>query len=285
MVEKNSHYQLIDSGDQKKLERIGGVLMVRPSTQAVWSPRHPEKWDAATARFTRTSEGTGNWQLKKSLPRPWQAEFAGITWNLRNNDFGHVGIFPEQEECWQWIRHQVDRGGGAEVNVLNLFGYTGGSTLAAAAAGAQVCHLDASKTSVGIARENAAASGLVDHPIRWIVDDATVFTRREIRRGRRYQGIILDPPSFGRGPGNELWKIDEHLPDLLELCRDLLADDASFMLLTCHSPGYTPQALANLLDEVVAGPKEQGEMLITSIDGRPLPSGSHARWSRSVEGN
>ena len=257
--------------------------MIRPSSQAVWSPRHPERWPEATARFTRTAGGTGNWHLKEPFPHLWQAHFAGITWNLRQNDFGHVGIFPEQEECWQWIRHQVDRGGGARINVLNLFGYTG-STLAAAAAGAQVCHLDASKASVRIARENANASGLGDLPVRWIVDDANAFSRREIRRGRRYQGIILDPPSFGRGPTSEAWQIDEHLPGLLEMCRDLLADDARFVLLTCHSPGYTPQALANLLDEIVVGPKEKGEMVIESADGRPLPSGSHARWSQLTEG-
>jgi 23S rRNA (cytosine1962-C5)-methyltransferase len=207
--------------------------------------------------------------------------YAGIEWQLRPNDFGHVGVFPEQEPNWRWIAAQVERcrAAGVVPEVLNLFGYTGGSTLAAARAGASVCHVDASKTSVRIARENAEASGLGDASVRWIIEDALLFIDREIRRGRRYHAVILDPPSYGRGRRGEVWQLEEMALELLAKCRTAMTDDPRFLLLTGHSPGFTPLVLANLVADVLGGVVESGEMEISGADGRALPSGAFARWS------
>ncbi|MEE8142282.1 MAG: class I SAM-dependent methyltransferase [Planctomycetota bacterium] len=270
-------YQLLDSGDQRKLERFGAYLLERPSAQAVWERRDPKAWQSAAARFVRDSSGSGRWQ-GQPLPEQWLMQHAGLRWNLRPNDFGHLGIFPEQEESWRWSAERI-RGAVGDVEVLNLFGYTGGSTLSAAAAGARVCHLDASKTSVRSARENAALSELEDRPVRWIVDDVLRFVQRETRRERRYHGIILDPPTYGRGARGETWQIEEDLRPLLEQCVGLLHDSPLFLILSSHSPGFTPLVLANLLAPCPSGSVECGEMVIRDRWGRPLPSGAYARWS------
>ena len=211
-------------------------------------------------------------------------QFEGITWGLRPNDFGHLGIFPEQASNWRWISDEVKRvlGEGTTPQVLNLFGYTGGSTLAAALAGAEVCHVDASKTSTRIARENAEASGLAEAPIRWIVEDALLFVDREIRRGRRYHGVVLDPPSYGRGRRGEVWQLEDRVMELLEKCRAVMTDTPEFFLLTGHSPGFTPIVLANLVGELFPTAAEPHEMVIPADDDRPLPSGAAARWSKGA---
>ncbi|MFQ5654343.1 MAG: class I SAM-dependent methyltransferase [Planctomycetota bacterium] len=273
-------YELIDSGGQRKLERFGDEVIARPCAQAVWRESDRGAWKQAHGSFTRESSGTGTWSLQRPMPSPWKMKFAGIHWELRPNDFGHVGIFPEQEACWRWIDESI-RGvpppeGGVEI--LNLFGYTGGSTLVAAAAGAQVCHIDASRASVRHARVNAALSGLEERPVRWIAEDAMRFVERELRRGRRYHGIILDPPTYGRGAGGEVWRIEEDLVALLAHCRELLADRPLFLLLSSHSPGFTPLVLANLLGPAVCGEIESGEMTLRERSGRLLPSGAYARW-------
>lgn len=275
---QTSDYELLDSGDQKKLERFGSVIVVRPSAQAVWDRRLAGEWDGASATFTRQSSGEGTWS--GSLPDSWTITHAGITWGLRPNSFGHLGIFPEQEPGWRWIDDKVGalRAASEEIHVLNLFGYTGGSSLAAARAGAHVCHVDASKTSVRLARENAALSGLDDRPVRWITEDAVRFVDREIRRERRYRGVILDPPTYGRGTRGETWKIDDGIRPLLEKCRPLLLGDGAFVLLSSHSPGYTPLVLENLLRGIGTGSITSGEMTIGDRSGRPLPSGTWARW-------
>ena len=210
-------YELIDSGDGRKFERFGAYTLVRPCSQAMWRPRDAAAWRTASATFDR--EDGNRWHGRSALPKEWNIETAGIRFRLSGTDFGHLGIFPEQREQWKWIREVVkgewrkvkDDGEGGRVSVLNLFAYSGGSTIAAAQGGAEVCHLDAAKGMVQWARENAALNGLQDHPIRWIADDAHKFLRREVRRGRRYDAVILDPPTFGRGANGELYKIERDL--------------------------------------------------------------------------
>lgn len=281
---QSKDYLLIDSGRGRKLERFGPYLIARPCSQAVWEPQLPSKeWDKADADFTR--EGTNKWSEKKPLPESWHITVSGVTFKLSPTDFGHLGIFPEQRDFWMWIQETIKKGkdsGRSSLNVLNLFAYSGGATLAAAKAGAHVCHLDASKGMVAWARENAVLSGLEKAPIRWIVDDVSKFLKREIRRGNRYDAIILDPPSFGRGSQGEVFKIEEDLPQILQDCRALLSDTPLFILFSCHTPGFTPIAMRHLLAQMMRGCKgkiEDGEMVLRGDgDTLPLPSGTFARW-------
>lgn len=280
-------YKLIDSGDFQKLEQVGPYRIVRPAAQAVWRPRlDSEQWRSADATFNRFSGGDGKWTIRNSsLPKKWNIEQGPVKLVISLTDFGHLGIFPEQDANWEILHNLiVKQKKDAEFNVLNLFAYTGGSTLACASAGAKVVHLDASKTSVAWARDNAQASGLGEKPIRWIVDDVQKFVEREVRRGNKYQGIILDPPSFGRGANNEVWQIEDHLVPLLANLKQILADDFLFILLSCHSNGYTPLALQNLLLGIVDnqdGAFEVGEMIVREQDsGRVLPSGASALYAR-----
>ena len=277
-------YELLDSGDGRKLERFGEVTLVRPAGQAAWHQTLPDAaWQNVSAGFDRKD---GNrWHNRHNLPDEWVVTVAGIRFKLSSTDFGHLGIFPEQRVMWNWIRKTVQQrtAQSGAVSVLNLFAYSGGSTLAAAQGGAEVCHLDASKGMVEWARENSLLNGLQEAPIRWIVDDAIGFLRREVRRGRRYDGIILDPPSFGRGKKGEVFKIQDALPELLDLCRDLLSDNPAFLLLSCHTPEYSPRILQNLLAQWLRdfdGKVDCGEMLLTGNPGvLPLPSGAFARWT------
>lgn len=274
-------YRLLDSGNENKLERVGPYLLLRPSPQSVWSQSHPgEKWNSADAVYIRSSTGGGNWDFKHRLPDKWEIEYEGLRFFIKPTGFGHLGLFPEQAENWKWIKDKI-REAERPVNVLNMFAYTGGSSLAAASAGATVCHVDAAKGVVDWARENAALSGLNDRPIRWIVDDVTKFIEKEVRRGKTYDAVILDPPSFGRGAKGEVWKIEEDLPKLLDMCRQILSDNPVFILLSCHSPGFTPLVLQNLLAEMMkdkAGVLSSGEMVIPEETGKLLPSGTYARW-------
>lgn len=283
----SDEYALLDSGDGRKLERFGSFVLERPCSQAVWRPTlTADRWQQADAAFDR-SDGN-RWHKRNALPTEWHIRVAGTSFKLSGTDFGHLGIFPEQREQWQWIRSQVaDRceAAKAPVRVLNLFAYSGGSTLAAALGGAEVCHLDASRGMVDWARENARLNGLADHPIRWIVDDAHKFLHRELRRNRVYDGIILDPPTFGRGQNNELYKIEQDLPETLNLCRRLLSDTPLFILLSAHTPGYSPVVLQNVLKQAVsgvAGGVECGEMVLSGeSDVLPAPSGAYARFTTS----
>ncbi|MDH4228192.1 MAG: class I SAM-dependent methyltransferase [Nitrospirota bacterium] len=288
-------YQLLDSGDGRKLERVGPWLLVRPAAQAVWRPRLPEDaWDAADAVFIRKGEEEMTWKNQRSLPETWNIALGDAKFHIKTTGFGHLGVFPEQRANWEWITRQVRAAArrlGRAPEVLNLFGYTGGSSLAALAGGASVTHLDASRGVVDWARENAELSGLGNAPCRWMVDDAQKFVQREMRRERLYDGIILDPPSFGRGSKGQVWKIEDHLPPLLENCRTLLARWGGFILLSGHTPGFSPLVMQNLLAEVVPpedaknsgeglGEFASGEMTIPEADGgRVLPSGTWARWS------
>lgn len=278
-------YTLIDSGNGRKLERFGPYLVSRPASQALWLPKLPtDAWQKAHASLTR--EGERLWNKRPDLPDSWQAEVSGVTFLLKPTDFGHLGIFPEQRPLWRWLSGAVAQSKRKPVHLLNLFAYSGGATLAAAHAGAKVCHLDASKGMVAWARENAALNGLDKAPIRWIVDDVSKFLAREARRGTRYDAIVLDPPTFGRGSRGEVFKIEEQIIPLLQHCRALLSDDPLFVLLSCHTPGMTPTVLHHLLSQAMEGygdAIDSGEMVLTgqSSDVLPLPSGSFARWHRA----
>jgi len=271
-------YELIDSGDGRKYERFGGVSLVRPCSQAMWRPSNPEAWSRATAAFDR--EDGNRWHNRGALPKEWTIETAGIKFRLSGTDFGHLGIFPEQRAQWNWIRETCARAAGSgrrAMEVLNLFAYSGGSTMAAAQGGASVCHLDASKGMVQWARENAALNGLERHPVRWIVDDAHKFMERELRRGRRYDAVILDPPTFGRGANGEMYKIERDLRRTLSLVKELLSGNPVFVLFSSHTPGLSCAAAANIVGQ--AFPRAgitTGEML---LEGRsmPCPSGIWCR--------
>lgn len=282
-MDRPSDYELLDSGGGRKLERFGHCVLARPCAQAIWRPRlPPARWEAADASFDR-EEGQ-RWHSRERLPERWEIAVDGLRFLLSGTDFGHLGIFPEQRDCWRCIDAAVRAAppAAAPARVLNLFAYSGGATLAAARAGAEVCHLDASAGMVEWARANAAANELATAPIRWIVEDAHKFLAREIRRGRRYEGIVLDPPSFGRGARGEVYKLERDLPRTLELCRQLFSERPAFLLLSAHTPGVTPAVLENLLDDLRlgnAGTTTGGEMLLTGGAGvRPVPSGCMAHW-------
>ena len=275
----NDDYELLDSGDGRKLERFGRYVLARPCSQAMWRPvKSAAEWDRADASFDR--EDGNRWHGRSNLPKEWTIETAGIRFKLGGTDFGHLGIFPEQRTQWKWIRETVAarvRSGGARPQVLNLFAYSGGSTMAAALGGAEACHLDASKGMVEWARDNARLNGLAESPVRWIVDDAHKFMRREIRRGRRYDAIILDPPSFGRGAGGEMYKIERDLKDTLGLVRELLSERPLFVLFSSHTPGLSCFVAENILSQLFPKARlESGEML---LEGRALdcPSGIFCR--------
>jgi len=279
-------YQLLDSGNMRKLEQIGPHLIVRPAPQAVWLPRLPQlAWQRADATYDRDSTGGGSWQFRTPMKREFDVLFNNLSLRIKLTDFGHLGLFPEQAANWDWLRELIRRrlqsSHERNLHVLNLFGYTGGSTLAASQAGAHLVHVDAAKGVVDWARRNAEISRLQERPIRWLTDDALKFVKREARRSSRYHGIILDPPSFGRGPKGEVFKIEDDLLPLLEECRTLLADDALFILYSGHTPGFTPLVMRNQVATIApkGGQIEEGEMVIVDQQGRPLPSGAYARWS------
>lgn len=281
-----SGYQLLDSGGFQKLERFGDIVLARPCAQAVWHPSRPDVWRTATATFSR--ESGNRWQGREKLPATWVIEVDGIKFQLSSTDFGHLGIFPEQREQWQHIARECtafrERNGRA-AKVLNLFAYSGGSTLAAARAGAEVCHVDASKGMVEWARKNAALNSLTEKPVRWIVDDVTKFLERELRRGQRYDLLILDPPSYGRGAKGEIFKIENDLPKLLALLAQLFSDEPLGVLISCHTPELTPISLHHLLLQAFGenGTLHHGEMLLHgNADTLPVPSGSFCRWSAKM---
>lgn len=278
-------YQLIDSGHGRKLERFGHYLLSRPCSQAVWKPQlNQDMWNKAHGVFSRENEN--KWH-QQSIPEVWQIEVSSIIFKISPTDFGHLGIFPEQKPFWAWIQRILKEHSSKEhqLKVLNLFAYSGGSTLAAAKGGAAVCHLDASKGMVTWARENAALNGLEQAPIRWIVDDVKKFLLRELKRGIRYDGIILDPPSFGRGSKGEIFKIEEDIIPLLQDCRQLLSEQPLFVLFSCHTPGFSPIVMQHLMAQMMQGIKgkiEVGEMALEGDEKTfSVPSGTYAKWTGS----
>jgi 23S rRNA (cytosine1962-C5)-methyltransferase len=271
-------YELLDFGAGRKLERFGPWTLDRPSPAAEGvDPRQPQLWTSADVRFERTSADRGRWETARPLAETWTLRHDLLTFELKRTESGQVGLFPEQAANWDWVARQA-RASARPLKVLNLFAYTGASTLAAAAAGAQVVHVDAAASAVAWARRNAEHSGLSSAPIRWVQEDALAFVRREVRRGNRYDGVILDPPSYGHGPRGQPWKLETGLEQLLTLCGTLTASQAAFMLLTCHSPGYAPSRLAELLSAAIDRPAVSLPLTLATADGRQLPSGAAARW-------
>jgi 23S rRNA (cytosine1962-C5)-methyltransferase len=284
-----SDYALLDSGGGRKLERYGPLTVVRPEPQCWWSPRlGPEAWAAADAVFDPADEDdAGRWRLSGRPPETWPLSWGAARFNARLTPFRHLAFFPEQGANWAFVQERI-KSRGAPMKVLNLFGYTGVASLVAAAEGAAVTHVDASKKSVAWARENAALSGLADRPIRWIVEDARRYVQREIKRGSRYDGIILDPPKYGRGPEGEVWRLFEDLPGLLKDCAALLSDDADFLLLNAYAARISGLSLAHLMAEALpgrGGTIDWGELALVES---PVPHHStraiglsfFARWTR-----
>lgn len=265
-----------------KLERWGGHTLARPDPQVIW-PRRNE-WRDWDGWYHRSERGGGRWEFRRELPEHWTICYGDLAFRIRPTSFKHTGLFPEQAVNWDWCSAKIRtaRQRGQEPGVLNLFGYTGAATIAAARAGASVCHVDAAKGMVDWCRDNAALSGLAQHPIRYIVDDCMKFVRREIKRGRRYDALILDPPSYGRGTGGEMWKLEDHLWDLLRECREVMSDRPVFFLLNAYTTGLSPSVIGNLLGELFSS---AGGLVTTSeiglpiaSDGKVLPCGISGRW-------
>lgn len=274
-------YELIDSGYHEKFERFGKYTLVRPDSKAIWKKMLPQSdWNNADAVYYRTSDKDGRWKFNKPLPKEWTIMWKNLKFKLKPTGFKHLGMFPENAIHWEWIHKMITRD-NRPTNILNLFAYTGGCTLAALAAGATVTHLDASKEVVTWAHQNAQLSGLDNRPVRWIVDDAVTFVRREIKRGKQYDGIILDPPKFGRAENGKVWKFDQDFPKLLELCKQLLTPNPLFILINTYTVEYSSQTLANLLVQFSeTGTIEHGEIHIPQKKSiTVLPTSIFARWS------
>jgi 23S rRNA (cytosine1962-C5)-methyltransferase len=269
-------YELLDCGGERKLERFGDVVVDRPCPQAIWSADDSIKWKQAGAVFQRSEGGTGDWErFGNGFYESWSARWNDLSFLIRLTGFGNVGLFPEHTGHWGWMADLISANGGGRV--LNLFAYTGGASMACARAGAEVTHVDSARSVNGWAMENAKRSGIPDDSVRYLEDDVLKFTGREIRRERKYEGIILDPPTFGRGPKGEVWKIERDFHNLVRDCTELLADDPLFVLLTSHSPGVTPSVLRALLSSL-NGNVESGEMLLHG-GGHALAAGGYVRWT------
>ena len=275
-------YELLDTSDGERLERWGSHILIRPDPQAIWrTPREHPDWNRAEGRYSRSRTGGGAWD-KGGLPSEWEIDYRDLRFRVKPMNFKHTGLFPEQAVNWDRMRSLIGSA-GREISVLNLFAYTGGATLACLAAGASVCHVDAAKGMVAWAKENAALSGLSGGKVRWIVDDCAKFVEREIRRGRRYDAIIMDPPSYGRGPGGEIWKLENSIYGLVEACLDVLSDDPLFFLLNSYTTGLSPSVMAYILKDVLCG-RFAGSVTADEIGlpveatGSVLPCGSTAIW-------
>ena len=274
-------YQVLDTSKGEKLERWGDYLLVRPDPQVIWdTPKKNPGWKKMNGHYHRSTKGGGEWEFF-NLPEQWTIQYKDLTFNLKPFSFKHTGLFPEQATNWDWFGDKI-RKAGRPIKVLNLFAYTGGATLAAAAAGASVTHVDASKGMVTWAKENAVSSGLKDAPIRWIVDDCVKFVEREIRRGNHYDAIIMDPPTYGRGSTGEMWRLEDHLWPLLCECREVISENPLFFLVNAYTARLSPTVVANLLAELLGergGEITAGEVgLPVQVDGKVLPCGIYGRW-------
>ena len=276
-------YEVIDTSNGEKLERWGKYILQRPDPQVIWNTKRSDKrWKKINAHYHRSNKGGGEWEFF-DLPDQWAIGYGDLTFNLKPFSFKHTGLFPEQAVNWDWFSSLI-KDAGRPVKVLNLFAYTGGATLAAAAAGAHVTHVDASKGMVGWAKENAASSGLSEAPIRWLVDDCVKFVEREIRRGNKYDGIIMDPPSYGRGPGGEIWKIEESIFPFIERCANILCDKPLFLLVNSYTTGLQPAVLSYMINTAIVkqfgGHVEADEIgLPVTVSGLTLPCGASARYT------
>lgn len=281
-------YEVIDTADGEKLERWGKYILLRPDPQVIWNtPKSNPNWNKLNGHYHRSSKGGGEWEFF-NLPEQWSINYRNLTFQLKPFSFKHTGLFPEQATNWDWfssiIMDAKKRNPNREIKVLNLFAYTGGATLSAAAAGANVTHVDASKGMVQWAKENAASSGLKDAPIRWLVDDCVKFVEREIRRGNKYDGIIMDPPSYGRGPKGEIWKIEDSIYPFIELTTQILAEEPLFFLINSYTTGLQPAVLSYMMNTAIVkrfgGHVEAEEIgLPVSSNGLVLPCGASGRYS------
>ena len=276
-------YELIDCSDGERLERWGDIVLIRPDPQIIWkTPKKDPLWKQAHARYHRSSSGGGAWQFYKNMPKQWKIKYKELTFGIKPMGFKHTGVFPEQAVNWDFAADKI-KNAGRPVKVLNMFAYTGAATLACLNAGASVCHVDASKGMVQWAKENAELSSLSDKPVRWLVDDCVKFVQREQRRGNKYDGIIMDPPSYGRGPGGEVWKLEEQLFSLVELCSGILSDNPVFFILNSYTTGLSPSVMEYLLGVMLrsrfGGSVSSSEIgLHVTATGLALPCGSTAIW-------
>ncbi len=286
IAENWKDYELLDTSDGERLERWGKYILIRPDPQVIWKGKREHKlWNKADGIYRRSNSGGGSW-VKNNVPEKWTIGYGDLTFNLKPMGFKHTGLFPEQATNWDWFSKLIEerKKQGKSVKVLNLFAYTGGATAAAAKAGAEVVHVDASKGMVLQAKENLASSGLADAPVRYIVDDCRKFVEREIRRGNKYDGIIMDPPSYGRGPGGEVWKLEDAVCDFVSLCEKLISNDPLFMLINSYTTGLSPLTMGYVLDvEIVkkhGGKAETGELALPVTQTKSfLPCGASARWT------
>lgn len=282
--DKWTDYELLDASKGEKLERWGDKILLRPDPQAIWeTPRRDPRWNKPDAAYRRSSSGGGAWE-KNRLPASWNIHYGELTFQVKPMSFKHTGIFPEQAANWDWAGGQI-RAAGRPIRVLNLFAYTGAATVACLAAGAEVCHVDAAKGMVSWAKENAACSGVSDRPVRWIVDDCLKFCQREIRRGRQYDAVIMDPPSYGRGPGGEIWRLEDNLWGLVTTVAQLLSDDPLFVLINSYTTGLSPSVLTYISESIFSkkfgGLSDAQELGLRASDsGLVLPCGASCRWSR-----
>lgn len=275
-------YEILDMANGEKLERWGNIYLVRPDPQIIWKDKsYPEKWKKADARYSRSNTGGGSWSYQKRLPEAWQVKYKELTFNIKPMGFKHTGLFPEQAVNWDWMIDKI-KGANREIKVLNLFAYTGGATVACSFAGASVCHVDSSKGMVSWAKENVASSGLADRPVRFIIDDVMKFVQREIRRGNKYDAIIMDPPSYGRGKNGEVWQFENNIADLVELCSEVLSDNPLFFLINSYTTGISSKVLENILTlklKLRKGKYSSGEIGLSMKDSSlVLPCGIYGRW-------
>ena len=281
-------YEILDMANGEKLERWKDIILVRPDPQIIWNEKQfPNKWKNANARYDRSNTGGGHWDYKNKLPESWQVRYKNLTFNIKPMGFKHTGLFPEQAVNWDWMIDKISKNiknQKREVKVLNLFAYTGGATVACLSAGASVCHVDSSKGMVTWAKENVESSGLKERPVRYIVDDVIKFVNREIRRGNKYDAIIMDPPSYGRGANGEVWKFEENIGELINLCMKVLSDKPLFFLINSYTTGISSMVLENLLkinmrSNKLRGNFENGEIGIPMTNSDLiLPCGIYARW-------
>ena len=276
-------YEILDMANGEKLERWGNVILIRPDPQIIWKNKSfPKTWDLANARYNRSSSGGGGWKYNKKMPESWKIKYKDLTFNIKPMGFKHTGLFPEQAVNWDWMISKI-KNEKREINVLNLFAYTGGATVACSYAGAKVCHVDSSKGMTTWAKENLATSGLADRPVRFIVDDVVKFVNREIRRGHKYDGIVMDPPSYGRGANGEVWKFEDNISELVELCSKVLSDDPLFFLINSYTTGISSQVLENILRLNIKknGKITHGEIGLPMTDSKlVLPCGIYGRWEK-----
>lgn len=281
LADRWQDYQLLDCGEGMKQERWGDFVLVRPDPQIIWPRASGREWAGFDAFYHRSSKGGGEWEFRRKLPESWTIRYGKLRFKIRPTNFKHTGLFPEQAVNWDWFSEKI-RQAGRPIQVLNLFGYTGAATVAAAAAGASVCHVDAAEGMVRWCRENAALSGLQEKPIRYIADDCLKFVRREIKRGRRYDAVVMDPPTYGRGNQGEMWKLEDHLWELLLECRKVLSDQPLFFLINAYTARLSPTVVVNLLEGLLrdaGGEIYGGEIgLPIQADGKVLPCGIYGRW-------